>query len=88
MDYGEFIVDLPMGLDWWTRKNIVRMQIDNQLFTTNDIHRAEIISNCMDTVDILREGIIFTKHFNNYHYKYTFHLSYKYTQTGKMCTPE
>lgn len=83
MDYGEFHVTLPMGLDWYTRKNLVRMQVDNQLFTTNEIHRAEIISNCIDTTNILREGITFARHFNNYHYKYTFQLSYKYTQTGK-----
>ena len=88
MDYGEFHVTLPMGLDWYARKNMVRMQVDNQLFTSNENHRVEIISNCIDTVNILREGVHFTRVFNNYHYKYTIYLSYKYTQTGKMCTKE
>ena len=88
MDYGEFKITLPMGIDWWTRKNLVRMQVDNQLFTNNEIHRVEIISNCVDTTNILREGIVFSRHFQNCHYMYTFHLSYKYTQTGRTCIPE
>ncbi len=88
MDYGVISVNLPMGMDWFTRKNMIRMQVDNQLFTSNEIHRAEIISNCIDTVDMLREGLKFTRVFDNYHYMYTIHLSYRYIQTGKMCRKE
>ena len=88
MDYGDIHVKLPIGLDWYTRKNMVRMQVDNQLFTSNEVHRVEIISNCMDTVDILREGVNFTRTFYNCHYRYTFHLSYRYTKTGITCKKE
>ncbi len=88
MDYGDIRIKLPIGLDWYTRNNMVHMQVDNQLFTRDETHRAEIISNCIDTVNILREGVQFTRIFDNYHYKYTIHISYKYIQTGNICRKE
>lgn len=76
MDYGDIRIKLPIGLDWYIRNNMVHMQVDNQVFTRDETHRAEIISNCIDTVNILREGVRFTRVFDNYHYKYTIHISY------------
>lgn len=77
MDYGEINIKLTFGeKHWYEKSKIVNMQADNQLFTDNSIHRAEIISNCMYLASILREGIEFSKTFTTTQYSYTFNLSY------------
>lgn len=77
MDYGYIHVCLPTGLDTWTKKDIVRSDVDNQLFTNDSIHRAEIVYKCMTLAAMIRDGVPFDIRVKNTAYEYTFDISYK-----------
>lgn len=77
MDYGCIRVCLPVGTDSWAKKDVVRSEVDNQLFTKNQIHRAEIISRCMTLATMVRDGIPFDVRIKSQAYEYTFNISYK-----------
>lgn len=66
-----------MGLDKWTKKDIIYSEVHNQLFTDDETHRADITTKCFTITSMLREGVPLKLKFENQDYEYTLDISYK-----------
>ncbi len=81
IDYGKIHVRLHKGLDKDQKLTMVKLAVENQLFTQNREHCIEILRHCFAFVNILDDGVPIENNFNNFLYKYSFKLEYY----GNLC---
>lgn len=73
IDYGTIYVFLQNGLTYDQSYSIVKINLENQLLTSNRQHFNEILNQCTEILNFLPLAP-FTITWNLPHYKYTFKI--------------
>jgi hypothetical protein len=74
IDYGIILVHFLPGLTYDQKYIIVKQNIENQIFSKNRTHYAEILEQCTEMMKIIENS--FTINWNLPMYKYSFRIEY------------
>lgn len=75
-DYGEIKLYIHKGLSKDQKETMIKLAIENQLFTKNRMHYIDILDQCLALSRMFDDGVPIKNCINNYIYSYTFNLMY------------